>query len=330
VLLTRQRRILFSRWFAVAVLLMVALALPNLLWQIHYHFPTLEWLRDVARSDKDVKLPPLKFLLAQILTLQPLTVILWVPGVIWLLIGKAAKPYRFLGLMYVLFLPLMMALHAKDYYLVPIYPVYFAAGAVARFSWATNIRWRNALNAVYGLLLIAGFFLTLTFSIPVLPPKEFIAYENKLGFTPKDSENHDPTILPQFYADRFGWTDLVQQVNAIYHALPPSEQAVTGILASNYGQASAINILGANDGLPTAISGHQTYWIWGPRGYTGQEMIVINQASLDEMNQSYAACKAMAMRTNPLAMPWERGPIYLCYGRKATYAADWKELKHYY
>jgi hypothetical protein len=330
VLLTRQRRILFSRWFAVAVLLMVALALPNLLWQIHYHFPTLEWLRDVARSDKDVKLPPLKFLLAQILTLQPLTVILWVPGVIWLLIGKAAKPYRFLGLMYVLFLPLMMALHAKDYYLVPIYPVYFAAGAVARFSWATNIRWRNALNAVYGLLLIAGFFLTLTFSIPVLPPKEFIAYENKLGFTPKDSENHDPTLLPQFYADRFGWTDLVQQVNAIYHALPPSEQAVTGILASNYGQASAINILGANDGLPTAISGHQTYWIWGPRGYTGQEMIVINQASLDEMNQSYASCKVMAMRTNPLAMPWERGPIYLCYGRKATYAADWKELKHYY
>jgi hypothetical protein len=63
---------------------------------------------------------------------------------------------------------------------------------------------------------------------------------------------------------------------------------------------------------------------------TAQEMIVINQASLDEMNQSYASCKVMAMRNNPLAMPWERGPIYLCYGRKTTYAADWKELKHYY
>ena len=61
-LLTPQRRILKSKWFGVAVLLMIVLALPNLLWQIHYHFPTLEWLRDVQHSDKDVKLGPLKFL----------------------------------------------------------------------------------------------------------------------------------------------------------------------------------------------------------------------------------------------------------------------------
>ena len=115
VLLTKQRRILFSRWFAVAVLLIVVVALPNLLWQIHYHFPTLEWLRDVAKSDKDVKLPPLAFISAQLFMLQPLTVFLWAPGVIWLLFGKSARPVRALGLMYVLFLPLMIVLHAKDY-----------------------------------------------------------------------------------------------------------------------------------------------------------------------------------------------------------------------
>jgi Dolichyl-phosphate-mannose-protein mannosyltransferase len=330
VLLSRQRRILYSRWFAVSVLLMALVALPNLLWQIHYHFPTLEWLRDVSKSDKDVKLPPLKFLLAQIVTLQPLTVLLWAPGILWLLLGKTARPYRFLGYMYVIFLPLMMVLKAKDYYLAPIYPVYFAAGAVARFAWAGNIRWRNALTGIYAALLAVSFFFTVQFSIPILPPDKFVAYEHKLGFAPKDSENHDPTILPQFYADRFGWTEMVAQVNAIYHSLPPQEQAVTGILASNYGQASAINILGKKDGLPTAISGHQNYWMWGPRGYTGQEMIVINEDNLADMNKVYASCKVAAVRDNPLAMPWERGPIYLCYGRKTTYAADWKEFKHYY
>ena len=330
ILLSRQRRILFSRWFGVSVLLMVVVALPNLLWQIHYHFPTLEWLRDVAKSDKDVKLPPVKFMLAQIITLNPLTVLLWLPGVLWLLFSKQAKPFRFLGLLYVIFLLMMMALHAKDYYLAPAYPVYFAAGAVGRMAWAKKIIWRNALTGFYAALLVIGFFFTVQFSIPILSPEKFIAYEHKLGFTPKDSENHDATILPQFYADRFGWTDMVAQVNAIYHSLPPQEQAVTGILASNYGQASAINILGAEDGLPTAISGHQNYWIWGPRGYTGQEMIVINQDTLADMNKAYASCKLAAMRTNSLAMPWERGPIYLCYGRKTTYAADWKEFKHYY
>jgi hypothetical protein len=329
-LLTSQRRILKSRWFGVAVLLIVALALPNLLWQIHYHFPTLEWLHDVAQSDKDVKLPPLAFLKAQLFMLQPLTVLLWLPGVLWLFIAKAAKPYRFLGLMYVLFLPLMIALHAKDYYLAPIYPVYFAAGAVARIPSGSNSPWRNGSAAFYAVLLLVSTVLTLPFSIPLLSPEKFLAYEHKLGFKPQDNETHDPTILPQFYADRFGWTDMVAQVNAIYHSLPPQEQAITGIFAGNYGQASAINILGAKDALPTAISGHQNYWIWGPRGYTGQEMIIVNETPLSEMNKYYASCKIMAMRTNPLAMPWERGPIYLCYGRKASYAADWKDLKYYH
>ena len=70
-LLTPQRRILASRWFGVAVSLIVLVALPNFLWQLHNHFPTLEWLRGVQASDKDVKLRPLPFFLAQIVTLTP-------------------------------------------------------------------------------------------------------------------------------------------------------------------------------------------------------------------------------------------------------------------
>jgi hypothetical protein len=312
------------------VLLMVVLALPNLLWQIHYHFPTLEWLRDVQHSDKDVKLGPLKFLVAQVVMLNPFTVLLWLSGVVWLLVSRAARPFRFLGVMYLLFVPLMMAMHAKDYYLAPAYPVFFAAGGVARFSWARDSVWKNALFGAYALILAVSGCLFLPYSIPVLPPKEFVAYEKKIGFTPQDTENHDATILPQFYADRFGWSDLVSQVNQIYHSLPPDEQAVTGIFAGNYGQASAINLFGPKYGLPQAISGHQNYWIWGPRGYTGQEMIIISGASLDEVTPYYASCKIIGVRNNPLAMPWEHGNIYLCYGRKRTYAADWNDLKQYH
>jgi len=329
-LLTPQRRILKSKWFGVAVLLMVVLALPNLLWQIHYHFPTLEWLRDVQHSDKDVKLGPLKFLVAQVVMLNPFTVLLWLSGVVWLLVSRAARPFRFLGVMYLLFVPLMMAMHAKDYYLAPAYLVFFAAGGVARFSWARDSVWKNALFGAYALILAVSGCLFLPYSIPVLPPKEFVAYEKKIGFTPQDTENHDATILPQFYADRFGWSDLVSQVNQIYHSLPPDEQAVTGIFAGNYGQASAINLFGPKYGLPQAISGHQNYWIWGPRGYTGQEMIIISGASLDEVTPYYASCKIIGVRNNPLAMPWEHGNIYLCYGRKRTYAADWNDLKQYH
>src|SRR5271170_6604492 len=94
-LLTPQRRILKSRWFGVAVLMMIVLALPNLLWQIHYHFPTLEWLRDVQHSDKDVKLGPLKFLVAQVVMLNPFTALLWLCGVVWLFVSKSSRQFRF-------------------------------------------------------------------------------------------------------------------------------------------------------------------------------------------------------------------------------------------
>jgi len=308
-LFTPQRRILAIKWFGVTVLLMVLIALPNLLWQIHYHFPTLEWLHDVQNSDKDVKLGPLDFLKTQWFTLHPFTVLLWVSGVVWLLVSRATRLFRFFAVTYLLFLPLLMAMHAKDYYLAPIYPVYFAAGGVAWFSWARDRVWKNALIIAYAVFLVWGCYRSLPFSIPVLPPNDFVAYEKKLGFTPQDTENHDPTILPQFYADRFGWHELVAQVNAIYHALPPEEQKVTGIFAGNYGQASAINLFGPQYGLPEAISGHQNYWIWGPRGYTGQEMILISGASLEKVTPYYASCRIVGVRNHPLAMPWEHGDI---------------------
>ena len=276
--LTPQRRILASRWFGVAVAIMVALALPNLLWQIHNHWPTLEWLIGISKSNKDVKLPPLRFLLAQLMTLTPWTVFLWLPGVIWLLVSKTARPFRFLGVLYLVYLPMMMLLHAKDYYLVPVYPIYFAAGAMAGCRWSQRApcAWfgRVGMHCCWSLDVV----LTITFSIPVLSPQKFLAWWKTMHFHPKDCENHDATILPQFYADRFGWHEMVEKVADIYNALPPEERAITGIYTGNYGEASAINLFGPKYGLPVAISGHQTYWLWGPHGYTGQETIIINGA----------------------------------------------------
>src|SRR5581483_6164581 len=196
-LLTPQRRILASRWFAVGVGLIVVLALPNLLWQIHYHFPTLEWLVDVSKSNKDVKLPPLQFLIGQVMMLTPWTVPLWLSGVIWLLVSRSARPFRFFGVLYIVFLAMMMALHAKDYYLAPIYPIYFAAGAICWLPVAKASLLRSVRAGGYALLLVVGFVLTVSFSIPVLPPQQLLAWMKTMHYAPKDSENHAATILPQ-------------------------------------------------------------------------------------------------------------------------------------
>jgi hypothetical protein len=330
-LLTPQRRILANRWFAVSVLLMIVVAMPNFLWQVEYHFPTLEWLQRVQATGKDVKLPPLPFLLGQINMLTPYNVLLWGSGVLWLLFAKAAKSFRFLGVFYLLFLALMMALHAKDYYLAPAYPVFFAAGAVGWFRWAKHIAWRIAPIGLYAVILVVGIVLFLPFSVPVLPPQQWIAYAEKLRYISHDSEvEKEKPLLPQFFADRFGWQELAEKVGRIYNALPPQDRAVTGVFGQNYGDAGAIDVLGRKYGLPEAISSHQNYWIWGPRGYTGEEMIVITDASMPEMLARYESCEVADRMDHPYSMPYERRPIYLCRGRKLPYEADWKDLKLYH
>ena len=330
-LLTPQRRILANRWFAVAVLLIVLVALPNFLWQVHYHFPTLEWLQRVQATGKDLKLPPLPFLWAQVNMLTPHNLLLWGSGVLWLLFAKATKSFRLLGVFYLLFLVLMLALHAKDYYLAPAYPVFFAAGAVMWFRWAKSVAWRNGLIGVFAAIVVVGIVAFFPFSVPVLPPQQWIAYAKKLHVVPQDSEvEKEKPLLPQFLADRFGWEELADKVGRIYNALPARERAVTGIFGQNYGEAGAIDVLGRKYGLPGAISSHQNYWIWGPRGYTGEEMIVITDASMPEMLARYQSCEVADKMDHPYSMPYERRPIYLCRGRKQSYAADWNELKLYH
>ena len=74
-----------------------------------------------------------------------------------------------------------------------------------------------------------------------------------------------------------------------YHTLSPEEQRKTAIFANNYGEGGAIDFFGPKYGLPKAIGGHQNYWIWGPRDYTGESMIVLGegheQQYADEMRQ---------------------------------------------
>jgi hypothetical protein len=325
-LLTPARRVLYSRWCGVGITVLVVLALPNFIWQVVHHFPTWEWLRAVQHSDKDIKLPPVKMLVGQLVMLGPLHSVLWVTGVGWLL---TMRRWRFAGIAYVLFLGFMMGMHAKDYYLAPAYPVLFAAGAVAWVGWGEKRRVVRGLIWGYVAVLLVGTCFVIPYALPILPPQRFLAYERWVGFRPEDMEKHDATLLPQFYADRFGWTELVEKVSAIYDWLPAEERARTGIFVANYGEASALNLYGPALGLPVAISGHQSYWLWGPHGYTGDAVIVVTQATAAQMKDYYESCTLMAVRTAPLAMPWERGPIYMCRGAKFPFTRYWDKRKEY-
>src|SRR5215469_6157327 len=130
-LLTPQRRILFTRWAALGIALIIVIALPYVLWQIHNHWPTLEFFHNGKVGNKNVILGPMGFFLAQFGQMHPANALLWFTGLVSLLRARSIHRGRWIGLTFLIFYVLMFVLHAKAYYLGPIYPVLFAAGAIA-------------------------------------------------------------------------------------------------------------------------------------------------------------------------------------------------------
>ena len=330
-ILTPQRRILASRWAIAGILVMIVIALPHLLWQIHHHWPTLEFLENGRRGNKNIQLSPLAFTIQQVLTTGPLLLLIWGAGLVHLLRRGSV---RWLSLTFILFFALMMALHAKDYYVSPIYPVLFAAGGIA---WETHFAGRRlvAANRAFAfpvfetmLLLLAIVFLPL--SLPLLPPAQWLAYTKAIGLDHRNgnSENNPSGPLPQFYADRFGWQEEVDQVMRIYSALPPDKKKITGILCSNYGEASAINFLGR--GLPFAISGQNNYFLWGPQDYSFDSMILIEDSTPEHLSHFFDSVQLVGKMGTTYSMPFEHKNIFLVHGRRFDPAALWPQKKDYF
>ena len=324
--LSRQRRLLASKWFWLAALIAFCIALPNVIWQYVNHFPTLEDLHNVKATHKNIELPPLPFLQQQIGMLNPYSSFVWITGLLYLLFHASARRYRFLAYTYLVFLVTMMALHGKDYYLAPIYPMLFAAGAVfweIAIEFYSFLRWmRYAIPAV----VITVGIVAAPLAMPILPAEKIPGYMNALGLKMTRTENGMVSPLPQHFADEFGWPEMVAKVAEVYHSVPPDVQAKTAILAGNYGGAGAIDFFGERYGLPKAISAHQNYYFWGPREYTGESVILLEWSLKDA--QYWCGSVDVGPRNDPpLGMGWEHYNILVCHDFRVPLKQAWPKLK---
>jgi hypothetical protein len=324
-LLSPQRRILWTKGCAAGVAVLLLLALPNFLWQWVHHFPTYELLSNIAHSDKNIKLPPLAFLHEQVDMVLILAAPLWIGGLAWLGLARKARPWRFVALTYLIFLAMMMLMHAKDYYLAPIYPVLFAAGAVA-FGQLTRRAWPQvAYTVILDCLLCLA---TAPIMLTILPPDRYAAYTAPFGANKVKQEKFS-SPLPQIFSDRFGWPQMVEGFAARYNALPPDIRAHTAIFCGNYGEASAVNILGPRYGLPTAISGHQNYFYWGWNNYTGESVLTLGNDPKD-YTDNYAEVVDLGPFDAPWIMDHEHHHYFWLRHRKRPYSAAWPGFKYWY
>ncbi len=331
-----ERRLFGTKWFWMAVGLAALIALPNFVWQVLHQFPTWVDLRNVQRMHKNVVLPPSAFLKQQLLVLNPLGALVWVAGAVWLLFNRV-RGASLLGGTYLIFLVVMMALHAKDYYLAPIYPMLFAAGGVfwerllaphtSPFADVGSTRWwKTTLRYALPLLVLSGGVLGTPLVVPILPVEKIQPYAAALGLAPSKSEIGHNGPLPQHFGDEFGWPEMVATVAQVYSSLPSEQRLKTGILAGNYGEAGAINFFGPRYGLPPAISAHQNHWYWGHGTYTGESLILLqwSRRSADRWCRSVQEGPSLDPQW---AMGEEHFTIYICYGMNL--AEMWPRLKHW-
>ncbi len=326
-LLTEQRRVFFNKWIWLGGAAAFLIFLPNLLWNMHYHWPFFQLMHNIRAEHRDVVLGPGEYFLQQTILIHPLTAPIWIAGLAAFFLSARLKPYRFLGWTYVVCYAVLFGLHGKNYYLAPVYPMLLAAGAAIIESALDRPIGAWLKPAIVTILLAAGVYLA-PITVPVFSPDHFLAYTKRLPFKlPVMEYQHRRAALPQWYADQFGWNEIVAETAQAWNQLAAAERTDCAVFAQDYGQAGAIDFLGRRYGLPAALSGHQTYFLWGPRGYSGNCMVVLDDRP-DRLGQFFQHVQYVGTSAdNPYALE-KRIDVFICRGSKfGTLAQVWPQLK---
>lgn len=317
VLLSRGGRRLLNRWFAAGVAIAVAATVPDIWWQATHGWAAVAMTHALNRENGG-PLHAVTWVVGQFFLVA--IVLIWICGAGLLRLWRSAEPlWRALawayGLLYVLF---AVTTGGKIYYLAGAYVYLMAAGAVAVDGWLAAKPRRLRGLAVATAVTSAVMALLL---LPVLPPT---------GIGPKHAM--DSTL-----AETVGWPQLVGTVRTVWFSLPPDQRADAVIFTADYSEAGAINELGRGTGLPTAVSGQNTVWWWGPGNPNATTVVAV--APSPDAAGDYAAylrryftqVRAAATLTNPYGVRniESGGHVYVCTGLSEPWGRLWPQLRHY-
>lgn len=328
-LLTKNRKYFIEKWPWLAALIAAVVVTPFIIWEITHGWPIIGYWKYYSQY-ATYHAAPWEFLLMQIVVMHPCTLPLWLMGLYYFLFSKDGKRYSLLGVLYIVMFLLFMILSAKFYMLIAAYVILFAAGTVYLEKIIREQNW-VWLKSTYLWILIIGGILIAPTSLSVLPPAALLKYFQATASITRFAKTEDfgDIALPQYFADRFGWDGEVQKIAAVYHHLTPAEQAKCGILAGNYGEAGAVDLLGEKEGLPKAICPTLSYYLWGTHGFTGEVAISVG-IPLQNLNEMFYEVKQVALIRNKYAMPRENNlPIYLCRRNKIPVKDAWLSLKSF-
>lgn len=322
--LTEARRLFAAREFWLGLLVAIILGAPSLIWQQLHGWPFLAIVAHHSGEGAPFLGTPIRYVIDQALGMNIILAPLWIAGLVAPFVSQRLKPARVIAVAALIVGVAVYIAHGKTYYLFPVFPALFAAGAAA--SSRLN-KWLATAWMVVAIVLVLPL---LPVVLPIFTPSHLERYLARTHLSPKPVEAASiGAPITQIFSDQFGWRELEERVAEIYKNLPAEERAHTAIVASNYGEAAALDVLGVKDSLPPALSGQNQYFLWGPRGADGSSLILVGGRAKQWRDGCSSLVLAGVFGTH-YSMPYENSrPIYLCRGFMPGLEAIWPALKRF-
>jgi hypothetical protein len=323
-LFTQSRKEFLKKQFWIGMGIAFLIVLPNLIWQISHNFISLEFYENASKF-KNVPTPPLRIILDQLFLSNPIAGILWLSGLVWLLRAKERSENRALGVAFLLMLAMMIAAQSNRADRIALFiPVLVAGGAVI-WERLNAKRLMRRLIPVTAVLILAVGLVSIPIALPVMSPSSTAEYLQRIGMQ-TNFEKGVSAKLPQNFADRFGWKELADSVEAVIQRLPERERNSVILAGQNYGEAGALEYYGRSLHFPQVISGHNSYWLWGS-GKKVEVLIVVGN-SRSRMEELFYDVQEGTRTSTGWQMNYECDcPIWVCRKPKMPLAEIWPKAK---
>jgi len=307
------QKILLSKQVWKFILLFFVIIGPNLWWQYVHGFPMFQMFSRLYETQLDkLNVGGVTGLL--IIDLNPVTLLIWLPGLFYMFNKKYKATYRPLAICIALSILFLALAKGKHYYFFSDIIFLIMFGSI----WFEQIvlAWRKwLLYPVTTLFILTGLYL-LPWGLMVLPLNSFISvYKLNKG-------KHRFGIPDEYYSES-KWAKTLTAIKAVYDSLPAKEKQGCLIWGKHYSQAGAVNLLGSAYGLPKAFSYHGSFYLWAPGGQMPKTVIAFTngEATIDFFETYFNSVIAVKEVYNPYGDFDEDvfQTIYICKSPKQSF-----------
>lgn len=319
-MISSKRKLFLKKQFWIASIIGLLLVSPNLFWQFQNHFPVIDHMNELQRTQLS-HLHFSDFFLGQIIDNAP-AAWLWVFALLAMILKNDEKWLRTIFLGFIITFALFAFGGAKHYYSLGLYPPLLAIGGFLIEKYWISIGMK-ILKVVFAVNMILISVILMPIGLPVFSHQNMVSYFKKIKpiigeglFTWEDRKVHS---LTQDYADETGWLELANLAENAYLSLSRDEKKHVAIFCENYGQAGAIEFYAKNI-PPIVISFSDNYLKWAPDSLNISTLVYVNYDPT-EIRTHFDSVTEFGILTDSFARE-KRLPVFIC--RKPN--AEWQNF----